>query len=303
MGKVVLPLIFIPDQLGIVEDTIVIISDDPINPIKKIPFTVNVENYFVIIDNDDVENYFETGSWSTSVAQAYGPSSRYALIQSTPNGPTATYTFHLNKSGTYDIFEILPQTVNSANNAFYKIIVGITIIDSFYLNQNEGSGNWKNIGRYFLPADSSISIKVIDSGESSSGPVIRADAFKVLLYEENPISVDEDNSVYIKEYNLEQNYPNPFNPTTRIKYTIPNVTLSLSSRAESRDEGSRVQLKVYDVLGNEVATLVDEFKPAGKYQVEFNVAQESLPAIASGVYFYRLQAGKFVETRKMVYLK
>ncbi len=289
MGKVVLPLIFIPDQLGVVEDTIVIISDDPINPIKEIPFTVNVENYFVIIDNDDVENYFETGSWSTSVAQAYGPSSRYALIQSTPNGPTATFTFHLNKSGTYDIFEILPQTVNSANNAFYKIIVGITIIDSFYLNQNEGSGNWKNIGRYFLPADSLISIKVIDSGESSSGPVIRADAFKVLLYEENPISVDEDNSVYINEYNLEQNYPNPFNPSTMISWQ------SLV--------GSHQTLKVYDVLGNEVATLVDEFKPAGKYQVEFNVAQESLPAIASGIYFYRLQAGKFVETRKMVYLK
>ena len=297
MGKVSLPLSFLPGQLGVVEDTIVIISNDPINPIKRIPFTVTVENYFVIIDNDDSENYYETGSWSTSVAQAYGNSSRYAYIQSTPNGPTATFTFHLNKSGSYDIFEILPSTENSANNALYKIQIGAATVDSFYLDQNEGSGNWKNIGRMFLPADSSISIKVIDSGESSSGPfVIRADAFKVLLYEESPISVNEDNSVIVKEYKLEQNYPNPFNPSTTIKYTIPNVTLS-------GVEGSRVKLKVYDVLGNEVATLVDEFKSAGIYEVEFNGHSDEGRNLSSGIYFYRLEAGLFVETRKMIYLK
>ncbi len=296
MDKFELPLIFIPDQLGIVEDTIVIISDDPINPIKRIPFTVLVENYFVIIDNEDSENYFETGTWATSVAQAYGSSSRYAYIQSTPNGPTATFTFRLNKSGNYDIFEIIPLTTNSANNALYKIIVGATTIDSFYLDQNEGSGSWENIGRFYLPADSSISIKVIDSGESSSGPVIRADAFKVLLYEESPINVDEDNFISVNEYELAQNYPNPFNPVTRIKYTIPNGTLS-------GVEGSKVQLKVYDVLGNEVATLVDEFKSAGLYEVEFNGHSDDGQNLSSGIYFYRLKAGSFVETKKMILLK
>jgi hypothetical protein len=259
-------------------------SDDPINPIKKIPFIVNVENYFVIIDNDDIENYSETGTWATSVAQAYGPSSRYAYIQSTPNGPTAAFTFQLNRSGYYDIFEIIPQTINSANNALYKILVGDRVIDSLYLNQNEGSGNWKNIGRFYLPADSSVSIKVIDSGESSSGPVIRADAFKVLLYEESPINVDEDNSIQVNEYQLDQNYPNPFNPSTRISWQSP--------------VGSHQTLKVFDVLGNEIATLVDEYKPAGRYELEFNAA-----ILPSGVYFYRLQSGSYVETRKMIYLK
>ena len=296
MDKCELLLLFIPDQIGVVEDTIVIISNDPINPIKKIPFTVNVENYFVIIDNEDLGSYCETGTWFTSVAQAYGLSSRYAYIQTTSNGPTATFTFQLSKSGYYDIFEIIPQTVNSANNALYKILVGVTTADSFYLNQNEGSGNWKNIGRFYLPADSSISIKVIDSGESSSGPVIRADAFKVLLYEESPINVDEDKFVIVKEYGLSQNYPNPFNPATRIKFTIPNVTLS-------GVEGSRVQLKIYDVLGNEVATLVDEYKPAGMYEVEFNGHSDEGQNLSSGIYFYRLEAGSFVETRKMIYLK
>ena len=296
MGKGDLNLLFIPKQLGIVEDTILVISDDPVNPIAKIPFIVKVENYFVIIDNDDTENYSETGTWATSVAQAYGLSSRYAYIQSAPNGPTATFTFQLSKNGNYDIFEIIPQTENSANNALYKVLIGTRDIDSLYLDQNEGSGSWKNIGRFYLPADSSISIKVIDSGESSSGPVIRADAFKILLYEESPINVDEDNSVFVNEYKLGQNYPNPFNPSTTIKYTIPNVTLS-------GVEGSRVQLKVYDVLSNEVATLVDEFKSAGMYTVEFNGHSDEGQNLSSGIYFYRLQAGSFTETRKMILMK
>jgi hypothetical protein len=93
------------------------------------------------------------------------------------------------------------------------------------------------------------------------------------------------------EFVLYQNYPNPFNPVSTIRYSIPSVTLS-------GVEGSRVQLKIYDVLGNEVATLVDEYKPAGTYEVEFNAAKYT-----SGVYFYRLQAGSFVETKKMLMIK
>ena len=104
------------------------------------------------------------------------------------------------------------------------------------------------------------------------------------------------------KFKLEQNYPNPFNPTTIISFTIPNVTLSSSSRAELRDEGSRVQLKVYDILGNEVASLVNEFREAGNYGIEFKSTVGSLQ-LANGVYFYRLQVGDFVETKKMILLK
>jgi|WetSurSiteA1Bulk_404760.scaffolds.fasta_scaffold03524_3 hypothetical protein len=93
-------------------------------------------------------------------------------------------------------------------------------------------------------------------------------------------------------FSLEQNYPNPFNPATKIKYTIPNVTLR---QAQS---DILVTLKVYDILGNEVATLVNEEQIAGEYEVELNVT--TLP---SGVYFYQLKAGSFVETKKMLLLK
>ena len=90
---------------------------------------------------------------------------------------------------------------------------------------------------------------------------------------------------------LEQNYPNPFNPSTTIKYTIPNVTLS-------GVEGSRVILKIYDFLGNEIATLVNEKKQAGNYEVSFDAKN-----LSSGIYFYKLQAGSFVETKKMILLR
>ena len=115
----------------------------------------------------------------------------------------------------------------------------------------------------------------------------------------SPVSVEEERTLQSPvTFNLLQNYPNPFNPSTTIKYTIPNVTLSASSRAESRDEGSRVQLIVYDVLGNEVATLVDEHKTAGNYEVNF-IAN----GLSSGIYFYKLKMDSFIETKKMILLR
>ena len=93
---------------------------------------------------------------------------------------------------------------------------------------------------------------------------------------------------------LGQNYPNPFNPSTKIKYFIPEM--------------SEVTLKIYDVLGNEIATLVNEEKPAGEYEIEFNISKlsEGISAkggYASGVYFYQLKVGAFLQTKKMVLLK
>jgi len=91
------------------------------------------------------------------------------------------------------------------------------------------------------------------------------------------------------EFALEQNYPNPFNPSTKISWQSP--------------VGGWQTLKIYDVLGNEVVTLVDEYKPAGVYEVEFSVGQNSILSLSSGVYFYQLKAGSFIETKKMILIK
>jgi len=103
--------------------------------------------------------------------------------------------------------------------------------------------------------------------------------------------IGTDNTVNVQDQNLtplaftlEQNYPNPFNPSTIISFKLPEQT--------------NVELKVYDVLGNEVATLVNEFKPAGNYEAEWNAS--SLP---SGVYIYQLRAGTYTQIKKMLLLK
>ena len=87
-----------------------------------------------------------------------------------------------------------------------------------------------------------------------------------------------------EQFSLEQNYPNPFNPSTTIKYSIPTSEF--------------VTLKVYDVLGSEVATLVNEEKPAGSYEIDFNAAK-----LSSGIYFYILQAGSYTQTKKLILTK
>jgi hypothetical protein len=90
-------------------------------------------------------------------------------------------------------------------------------------------------------------------------------------------------------FKLSQNFPNPFNPLTKIKYRIAECEF--------------VSLKIFDVLGNEVTTLVNEEKPTGDYEVEFDSHSNSLRNLTSGVYFYRLQAGNFIETKKMILMK
>ena len=106
-------------------------------------------------------------------------------------------------------------------------------------------------------------------------------------------SVEDENAQPIK-FILEQNFPNPFNPSTIIEFRIADFGF--------------VNLKVYDVLGNEVATLVDGYKSAGRYEVEFNVSSLSgsvsaKGGYASGVYFYQLKAGNFIAAKKMILLK
>ena len=101
-------------------------------------------------------------------------------------------------------------------------------------------------------------------------------------------SVNNDVDYPISEFKILQNYPNPFNPSTIIRWQAPS--------------GGWQTLKVYDVLGNEVATLVDEYRNAGSYEVEFKSTIGSRQ-LANGVYFYQLKAGDFLETKKMILLK
>jgi hypothetical protein len=106
-----------------------------------------------------------------------------------------------------------------------------------------------------------------------------------------PVNTEDEEDLPTK-FSLSQNYPNPFNPTTKIKFSIPSVTLR---QAQS---DIWVTLIVYDILGNEIQTLVNEKKPPGVYEVEFDATD-----LASGIYLYKLRTGSFDEIKKMILLK
>jgi len=145
--------------------------------------------------------------------------------------------------------------------------------------------NWVNYNRNNSPLQEEYISSIIV--EANGNKLIGTEGGGLLIYNENGVvvSVEEELEEYvINSYALEQNYPNPFNPSTGIRYEIGDTRF--------------VTLKVYDVLGREVAVLVNEQLSAGSYEVEFDA--ESL---TSGIYFYKLQSGSFIESRKMMLIK
>lgn len=117
-------------------------------------------------------------------------------------------------------------------------------------------------------------------------------SFDGKIYKFIPTVTGVEDEVIINSFHLFQNYPNPFNPSTKISWQV--------------SENGWQTLKVFDVLGNEVATLIDEFGPAGNYEVEFDASNSTatdIHAMTSGIYFYRLQAGEYLQTKKMILLK
>ncbi|MBK8947158.1 MAG: endo-1,4-beta-xylanase [Ignavibacteriae bacterium] len=106
----------------------------------------------------------------------------------------------------------------------------------------------------------------------------------VQYIKDNPVGVEEDLSIIPDRFELEQNYPNPFNPITSINYNIAYTT--------------KVSLKIFDILGREIQTLVNEVKSPGRYNISFNAQN-----ISSGVYFYQLTAGNFSSIKKLIVLK
>jgi hypothetical protein len=127
--------------------------------------------------------------------------------------------------------------------------------------------------------------------------IIRATAGLLFwfAFETMMISNIEDEKSIPTSFYLEQNYPNPFNPSTKIRFTIPSQQYPLLG---GDYRGGLTTLTVYDILGNEIATLINEEKPAGTYEVEWNAS-----GLPSGIYFYQLKTDSLVETKKMILLR
>lgn len=136
----------------------------------------------------------------------------------------------------------------------------------------------------YIPILDSLYMNSIQFADSVHGIAVGDSGYVLKYIPDSTVSVDDPEFISVNDFNLYQNYPNPFNPTTSIKFSIERT--------------QHVQLKVYDVLGNEIETLVDEEKPAGIYTSQFTMKDKS-----SGVYFYQFKSGEFLSTKKMLLLK
>ncbi len=185
-----------------------------------------------------------------------------------------------NPADEYHLKQIESINASTSGNNIYSFE---TLFDS---TTTQGSLKGKPVGVEYLGADYktiTLSFPLYYMNQMLAEDLISY----IMVNKFNEIvSVKEEVSYISDRYSLLQNYPNPFNPSTSIQYAISSTQF--------------VTLKVYDVLGREVATLVNEEKPAGTYNVQFTMNNVQL---SSGIYFYKLQAGDFVETKKMILLK
>jgi hypothetical protein len=267
----------------------------------------------IFVDNaTNMNNWSSTGGWNTT-SQKYN-SAPYSFTDS----PGGNYPSNSNAVLTYDSNINLTGNYVGAAIEFYSqwAIEDNWDYGQIHLSTNNGSswtpleGLYTNPGSPNQPAEplydgfmlswikESIDISqyigydiklrfqlISDNYIEEDGWYI--DDIVVVAYEEIPTNITSID--IIEEYNLQQNYPNPFNPSTKIKYQIP--------------ENSFVSLIVFDLLGNEVTTLVDEYMPAGVYKVEFSSHSGKARNLPSGVYFYTLIAGDYMDTKKMLLVK
>ncbi|HFE64151.1 MAG TPA: T9SS type A sorting domain-containing protein, partial [Caldithrix sp.] len=181
----------------------------------------------------------------------------------------------------------------------YSLDVGYTGIDCPWLSESLGSGT--------VPPNSAVNVDIsvtaagLDTGIyvcnlilSTNDPDEKEIVVPVELYVAIPQNILTEFANAPRQFRLEQNYPNPFNPVTKIRFHLP------ASRKGNPDF-KLVTLTIFDILGREVSTLVHRTLPPGSYEVEWNASETG--GVASGVYYYRLQTGKFMKVKKMLLLK
>ncbi len=241
-----------------------------------------------LVGTDLGARYFGTGNsgtnWITSFST--GSFSLRAVTyqhQTNPLYITATGTngsIRLSTNGGGVVWLIANSGTNQTLNAvtFLDVNTGYIAADSgIILKSTNGGFNWVREQTFITNNLKSISLISDDKGWAvgANGMVLRKGTFT---------GIEQINSNIPTKFKLEQNYPNPFNPSTNINFSIPKP--------------GNVKLSVFDVLGREVETLVNEQLSAGTYKVDFNASH-----LPSGLYFYRLSAGSFTETRRMVLVK
>ncbi len=272
---------------------------------QYLPEDFNTE-FFELTDESTMVVGKYDASWSFPTISARNPGGVNDGGNITISGITSFSDFTMAKSETALPVELTSFTASVINNSVllnwttatelnnYGFEIERTVQTSMALPLNELK--WEKIG-FVAGSGNSDSPK---NYSFTDGSLVGGSKFKYRLKQiDNDGTFNYSNEINVEvvpiKFDLAQNYPNPFNPNTKIRYSIPDVGLGFAQTV----------LKVYDILGNEVATLVNEEKPAGVYEVEYNASN-----LSSGIYFYRItiqsdkaDAGKFSEIKKMILIK
>lgn len=247
-----------------------------------LPPTIQFEK---IIDTSDPECSLIGSGWFTSANPGYWGNTPAYL---NPVGDGSAYAEFRPQFPADAIYEVYGWWVSSSNRCQDTpfIVRHKNGIDTVRVNQVQNGSMWSYIGTYNFSPDTSQKIFISNAGTpGTSTTYVVADAIRIISYDP-ATPVEEEFNTIPSEFILYQNYPNPFNPSTKISWQSP--------------VGSWQTLKVYDILGNEVATLVNEYKNPGFYQIEFDASAFNLK---TGIYFYQLRSGSFVETKKLILIK
>ncbi len=259
------------------------------------PYTSTPQAFF---DGEHVTNSYS--SWATTLDGKVSQESNFDLMLT---GNYSDNEFTINAEVT--------KTNETISN---DLTINYVVVEDVIYQGNNGISDHKNVMRTIPNLNGTPIAVEVNETKNFSQTIVKNNEWntnnlKVIVYIQSSSSkevyqtelIDYNNFTVtgIKsenelptEFTLEQNYPNPFNPSTTIKYSIPSTVKTQNSAAQ------HVLLKVYDILGKEVATLVNEQKTAGNYYINFNASE-----LTSGIYFYKLNAGNFIKTKKMTILK
>jgi hypothetical protein len=241
-----------------------------------------------IIDTGDPECSLVGPGWFASANPGYWGNTPAQL---NPVGNGSSYAEFRPRIFTEAIYEVYGWWVSSSNRCQDTpfIIKHKNGTDTVRVNQVQNGSTWKLIGSYTFSNDTSQKVIISNAGTpGTSATYVVADAIRIISY--NPATgLKENEDIQISDFNLYQNYPNPFNPNTKISWQSP--------------VSGHQTLKIYDVLGKEIATLVDEYRKAGKYEIDFSLDNRNFSSLPSGVYFYKLKIGNFTDTKKMILLR
>ena len=244
------------------------------------------------IDTDD-PMYIESGTgWFNSANPGYFGSQPARLVATGNGEARATFRVSVPKKASYDLFAWWVASSNRAMNTPF-IVCTQGRVDTVRMDETINGGKWNKVGTFTFGAAGTDSVVATNQAQGNTSPAyIVVDGLRFVSYDRSLLSGIPNATAQIPaDFQLSDNYPNPFNPRTSFEFRLPAGQAGVPSTVF-------VSLRIFDVLGREVATLVNDVRPAGVYTVRWDAS--SLP---SGVYLYQLRAGASLKTKKMILAK